>query len=169
MKLKSFLYIITIGLLLTSATTYSVSYYFNAKDDDNYFEITKNLRTMSAVYNVINTYYVDEPQPGKMMKTGIDAMLRSLDPYTVYIPESQIEDYRYMTTGQYGGIGSLIQKQGDYIVISEPYEGFPAQKAGIKAGDILLEVDGKSTKDKTTDDISEILRGAPDSKIAIGL
>lgn len=159
MKLKSFLYIITIGLLLTSATTYSVSYYFNAKDDDNYFEITKNLRTMSAVYNVINTYYVDEPQPGKMMKTGIDAMLRSLDPYTVYIPESQIEDYRYMTTGQYGGIGSLIQKQGDYIVISEPYEGFPAQKNGLKSGDILLEVDGNSVKGKEVRDMSKILKG----------
>ena len=167
MKLKSFLYIITIGLLLTSATTYSVSYYFNAKDDDNYFEITKNLRTMSAVYNVINTYYVDEPQPGKMMKTGIDAMLRSLDPYTVYIPESQIEDYRYMTTGQYGGIGSLIQKQGDYIVISEPYEGFPAQKNGLKSGDILLEVDGNSVKGKEVRDMSKILKGGAGTDLKV--
>lgn len=167
MKLKHLLYTISFGLFLTSATTYSVSYYFLAKDDDNYFEITKNLRTMSSVYNVINTYYVDEPQPGKIMKTGIDAMLRSLDPYTVYIPESEIEDYRYMTTGQYGGIGSLIQKQGDYIVISEPYEGFPAQKNGLKAGDILLEVDGLSVKGKETQDMSEILKGGAGTDLKI--
>lgn len=167
MKLRHFLYFIALGIFLTSATTYSVSYYFNAKDDDNYFEITKNLRTMSSVYNVINTYYVDEPQPGKMMKTGIDAMLRSLDPYTVYIPESQIEDYRYMTTGQYGGIGSLIQKQGEYIVISEPYEGFPAQKSGLKAGDILLEVDGNSVKGKETRDMSKILKGGAGTELKV--
>lgn len=167
MKLKYLLYIIIIGVGLTSTTTYTVSYYFDDKDDDNYFEITKNIRTMSAVYNVINTYYVDEPQPGKMMKTGIDAMLKSLDPYTVYIPESQIEDYRYMTTGQYGGIGSLIQKQGEYIVISEPYEGFPAQKSGLKAGDILLEVDGNSVKGKATSDMSKLLKGGAGTTLDI--
>ncbi len=167
MKLKHILISIAVGLLLTSATTYSVSYYFNAKDDDNYFEITKNLRTMSSVYNVINTFYVDEPQPGKMMKTGIDAMLKSLDPYTVYIPESKIEDYRYMTTGQYGGIGSLIQQRDEYIMISEPYEGFPAQKSGLKAGDLLLEVDGNPVKGKTTRDMSDILKGGAGTELTI--
>ena len=101
------------------------------------------------------------------MKTGIDAMLKSLDPYTVYIPASQIEDYRYMTTGQYGGIGSLIQKQGEYIVISEPYEGFPAQKNGLKAGDILLEVDGNSVKGKETRDTSIILKGGAGTDLKI--
>ena len=167
MKIKHYILILFAVVFLTSASTYTVSYYFNDKNDDNYFEITKNLRTMSAVYNVINTYYVDEPQPGEMMKTGIDAMLKSLDPYTVYIPESRIEDYRYMTTGQYGGIGSLIQKQGDYIVISEPYEGFPAQKNGLKAGDILLEVDGKSVKDKTVRDMSTILKGGAGTSLSV--
>lgn len=167
MKLKHIISFLAVGLFLTSATTYSVSYYFNAKDDDNFFEITKNLRTMSSVYNVINTYYVDEPQPGKIMKTGIDAMLRSLDPYTVYIPESKIEDYRYMTTGQYGGIGSLIQQKGEYIMISEPYEGFPAQKNGMKAGDILLEVDGISVLGKTTKDMSDILKGGAGTELTI--
>jgi len=167
MKIKHYIFVFFAVIFLTSASTYTVSYYFNDKDDDNYFEITKNLRTMSAVYNVINTYYVDEPQPGKMMKTGIDAMLKSLDPYTVYIPESRIEDYRYMTTGQYGGIGSLIQKQGDYIVISEPYEGFPAQKSGLKAGDILLEVDGKSVKGKTVRDMSTILKGGAGTELSV--
>ncbi len=137
------------------------------ESDKNYFEITKNIRIMSAVYDKLNTYYVDEPQPGDLMKKGIDAMLESLDPYTVYIPQSNIEDYRYMTTGQYGGIGSLIQAHGEYIVISEPYEGSPAQKAGLKAGDILLEVDGKSVIGKTVQDMSAFLKGGAGTDLTI--
>jgi len=137
------------------------------ESDKNYFEITKNIRIMSAVYDKLNTYYVDEPQPGDLMKKGIDAMLESLDPYTVYIPQSNIEDYRYMTTGQYGGIGSLIQAHGEYIVISEPYEGSPAQKAGLKAGDILLEVDGKSVVGKTVQDMSAFLKGGAGTDLTI--
>ena len=105
---------------------------------------------MASVYDNINTFYVDEPEPGNLMKKGIDAMLRSLDPYTVYIPESDIEDYRFMTTGQYGGIGAMIKTQDSHIVISEPYEDSPTDKAGIIAGDILLEIDGKSVVGKTT-------------------
>jgi carboxyl-terminal processing protease len=101
------------------------------------------------------------------MKTGIDAMLKSLDPYTNYIPESNIEDYKMMTTGQYGGIGALIQKQGDYVIISEPYEGFGAFKAGLIAGDKILEVDGKSVKGKSTTDIREFLLGQPGSSIEL--
>lgn len=167
MKFKYIFITAVIIILLSSASTYTISYYFNDREDKNYFEITKNIRTMSAVYNIINTYYVDEPQPGKMMKTGIDAMLKSLDPYTVYIPESEIEDYRYMTTGQYGGIGSLIQKQGENIVISEPYEGFPAYKKGLKAGDIILEVDGVSVVGKKIEDMSKILKGGAGTELKI--
>ena len=92
------------------------------------------------VYKNINIYFVDKTAPGELIKTGIDAMLQSLDPYTNYIPESNIEDYRMMQTGQYGGIGSLIKQQGDYVVISDPYDNFPAQKAGLKAGDKILEI-----------------------------
>jgi len=94
-------------------------------------------------------------------------MLESLDPYTNYIPESDLEDYKYMTTGQYGGIGSLIRKKGEYIAISEPYEGFPAQKSGLLAGDILLEVDGKSIKGKSTDDVSKLLKGSPNTPVKL--
>src|ERR1051325_12254332 len=86
-------------------------------------------------------------------------MLGSLDPYTEYYPESEVEDYKVMVTGQYGGVGALIQQKGDYCVISEPYEGFPAQKAGLMAGDVLLEVNGTSVKGKTTADISKLLKG----------
>jgi C-terminal processing protease CtpA/Prc len=110
---------------------------------DNFFEITKNLEIFNELYKELNIYYVEDTDPGDLMKTGIDAMLESLDPYTEYIAESDIEDYRFMTTGQYGGIGALIKRKGDGIVISEPYEGYPAMKAGIQAGDRILKVDDK--------------------------
>lgn len=137
------------------------------EQDKDLFEISKNIRLMSGVYDKLNTYYVDEPQPGELMKTGIDAMLKSLDPYTVYIPQSRIEDYRYMTTGQYGGIGSLIQAHGEDIIISEPYLGSPAQKAGLKAGDVIIEVDGINIKGKSVGDMSLFLKGAPNTPLTI--
>lgn len=157
---KKSIYIVLIAAIFISATTVTSTLISN-KNDDNYFEITKNIRIMTSVYDNINTFYVDEPEPGNLMKKGIDAMLRSLDPYTVYIPESDIEDYRFMTTGQYGGIGAMIKSQDSCIVISEPYEGSPTDKAGIIAGDILLEIDGKSVAGKTTKEMSAILKGGP--------
>lgn len=129
--------------------------------NSNNFEIAKNLDIFATMYKELNTNYVDELKPGELIKTGIDAMLESLDPYTVYIPEAEIEDYKFITTGQYGGIGSLIHKQGNFVIISEPYEGFPAQKAGLKAGDKILKVNDKPTFDKTVNDISTILKGQP--------
>ena len=94
---------------------------------DSYFEVAKNLDIFTTVYRELNNYYVDETDPGKLMKTAIDKMLKSLDPYTNYIPESEIEDFKFMTTGQYGGIGAVITKRKDFVFISEPYVGFPAQ------------------------------------------
>lgn len=134
---------------------------------DNYFEISKNLDIFATLFREVNTFYVDETKPGDLMKKAIDSMLESLDPYTNYIPESELEDYKYMTTGQYGGIGSLIRRKGDYIAISEPYEGFPAQKAGLQAGDLVLEVDGKSIKGKSTDDVSKLLKGSPNTPVKL--
>ncbi len=94
-------------------------------------------------------------------------MLGSLDPYTNYIPEAEIEDYKFMTTGQYGGIGSLIHRQGNFVIISEPYDGFPAVKAGLKAGDKITAINGKSAEGKTTEEISNVLKGQPGSKMLI--
>ncbi|MCF8307624.1 MAG: S41 family peptidase [Bacteroidales bacterium] len=125
------------------------------------FEISKNVDIYSTLFKKLSLNYVDELKPGELNKTAIDAMLESLDPYTVYISESEIEDYKFMTTGQYGGIGALIQKKGDYIVISEPYKGFPADKAGIIAGDKILEIDGQSMKGKQADQVSELMKGQP--------
>jgi carboxyl-terminal processing protease len=136
-------------------------------ENEQYFEISKNLTLFSEVYKNINLNFVDETNPGELMKTGIDAMLKSLDPYTNYIPESNIEDYRMMQSGQYGGIGSLIQKREEYIMITNPYENFPAQKAGIKAGDKIINIDGKSVVGKSADEVSELLKGAKNTEVIL--
>lgn len=135
--------------------------------DNKNFEIAKNLDIYYSLFRELNTFYVDEVDPGKLVKKSIDDMLQSLDPYTNYIAESDIEDFRFMTTGEYGGIGALISKHGDEIIISEPYEGFPAQKSGLRGGDVLLEVSGKSTKNMSTEDVSNLLKGAAGQTIQV--
>ena len=134
---------------------------------NKYFEISKHLDVFSSLFKELNIYYVDETSPGELIESAIDEMLGTLDPYTVYMPESEIEDFKIQTTGQYGGIGSLIRKRGDYVIISEPYKGFPAYKSGLKAGDKLLEIDGKSAKGKTTEEVSNILKGQPDTQVGV--
>jgi carboxyl-terminal processing protease len=131
------------------------------------FEISKNIDIFITLYKQLHLNYVDELNSGKLMKTAIDAMLDELDPYTVYIPESEIEDFRIMTTGSYGGIGSLIFRRGHYVYLSEPYEGRPADLAGLKAGDKILEINGKSAKDKTVDEVSAALKGQPGTEVVI--
>jgi carboxyl-terminal processing protease len=135
--------------------------------DNKNFEIAKNLDIYFSLFRELNTYYVDDIDAGKLVKGSIDDMLKSLDPYTNYIPESDIEDFRFMTTGEYGGIGALISKHGPEIVISEPYENFPAYKSGLRAGDVLLEVSGKSTKGMTTEDVSNLLKGSAGQTIKV--
>lgn len=134
---------------------------------DSYFEVSKNLDIFATLFRELNIYYVDDANPGDLMKTGIDAMLESLDPYTNFIPESKMEDYKMMTTGQYGGIGALIQTQGDKVVISEPYEGFGAFKAGLRAGDKIIEIDGNKAVGKSSDEIREFLLGQPGTTVKI--
>ena len=95
---------------------------------DDYFELSKNLDIFSTLFRELNMYYVDDEDPGKLMKKGVDAMLESLDPYTNFIPENEVEDFRFMSTGEYGGIGAGIRKRDEYIVITDPYDGYPAQK-----------------------------------------
>ncbi|MBR5028183.1 MAG: PDZ domain-containing protein, partial [Bacteroidales bacterium] len=128
-------------------------------NNDKAFEISKNLEIFADVYKNLHLNYVDDLESGKLMKTAIDAMLASLDPYTNYIPESDIEDVKLQIFGQYGGIGSMVSLRGDYVIISEPYEGLPAAKAGLKAGDKILEINGESAKGKSVSDVSSTLRG----------
>jgi len=135
--------------------------------NSQYFEIAKNLEIFTTLYKEINTYYVDDIEPNEFMQTGIDAMLKSLDPYTSYYPESEIENYKFQTTGKYGGIGSYIKKKDDYIIISEPYLGSPASKAGLLAGDKIMAVDDKPLKGKTSDEVSNLLKGSPGTKLMV--
>lgn len=143
--------ILTVGLSATAQQPQTAN--------DKSFEISKNLEIFAEVYKKLHLNYVDDLESGKLMKTAIDAMLGSLDPYTNYIPESDIEDVKLQIYGQYGGIGSVVSQRGDYVVISEPYDGLPAAKAGLKAGDKILEINGESAKGKTVSDVSSVLRG----------
>lgn len=152
------------GLIILMIGAVSVGSYSFA---DSYFEISKNLEIFTSLYKQLNIYYVDDTEPGELMKTGVDAMLNSLDPYTTYYPESKIEDYRFMTTGEYGGIGALIQSVDGDITISEPYEGFPAEKAGLRAGDIILTIDGRPIKGKAQDEVSELLKGQSGTEVEL--
>lgn len=149
-------------ILIFVLTSFTVT-----RDTDENFETVKNLDIFYSLYKELNLYYVDPIVPGDIIKTGIDAMLKSLDPYTVYIPESQVEDIKFMTTGQYGGIGSMIRKSGDYTVITQPYENSPADKAGVTPGDIILEINGRSIKGVSSDEVSELLRGEPKTTVKI--
>ncbi len=135
--------------------------------NERYFEITRNLDIFSTLFKEVNAYYVDEVNPNKLIKTGIDAMLASLDPYTNYIPEDDIEDYRTMTTGQYGGIGAIIGHRNGKNVIMMPYEGFPAHKSGLKIGDEILSVDGVDVTGKNTSEISQLLKGQANTKLNV--
>src|SRR5580658_10825088 len=105
-----------------------------------YFDITKNLDIFTTLYKELNTYYVDTLNPEKLMRSGIGEMLDGLDPYTDFIPEEDMDDYRTQTTGRYGGIGAVIGSRGESVIVTEPYEGFPADKAGLRAGDRILEI-----------------------------
>ncbi|MHA6249839.1 S41 family peptidase [Pontibacter sp. CAU 1760] len=138
-------------------------------ESERYFEIAKNLDVFATLFKEVNTYYVDEVPPAQMMRAGIDAMLKSLDPYTNYIPEDDIEDFRTMTTGQYGGIGAIIGSRNGKVVVQMPYENSPAQKAGLVIGDEILKVDGVNVVGKSTSDVSKLLKGQANTPIKLEL
>ena len=110
--------------------------------EDRYFEIAKNLDIFATLFKEVNAFYVDEVNPNELMRTGINAMLNSLDPYTDYIPEDDIENYRTMTTGQYGGIGAIVGNRKGVNTIIMPYEGYPAHEAGLQIGDKIIKING---------------------------
>jgi len=157
MKIKKLkvLFLLPIVFLMTSSQ----------KTDPDYFEISKNLKLVASVYEKINNYYVDEILPGRVMKKGIDAMLKSLDPYTVYISEAQIEDFRFATTGEYGGIGASIKKRNNKTLISELYENSPAEKSGLIPGDEIKTIDEIEISNKTLEEIGSLLKGPAESII----
>jgi carboxyl-terminal processing protease len=126
---------------------------------DRYFEIAKNLEIFASVFKEVNALYVDEINPNKTIRTGIDAMLNSLDPYTNYISEDQVEDFRTQNTGQYGGIGAVTRTLGTRTVVTMLYENYPAQKNGLKIGDEILKMDGRDLSKLTIDEANQLMRG----------
>lgn len=135
---------------------------------DNYFEISKNLDIFGKLYREINLHYVDETNPETLIRTGIEAMLHSLDPYTNYVPEEDLENYQFMSTGQYGGIGALVGKREGKMLIIEPYQGYPADRSGLKAGDQIIQVQGTPIEPSfEVSDVRRLLRGEKGSPVSI--
>lgn len=134
---------------------------------ERYFEIAKSLDIYATLFKEVNAYYVDEIDPSDLVRESIDGMLATLDPYTNYIPEDEVEDFRITTTGQYGGIGALIGLVNDKIVITYPYEGFPAESAGLKVGDEIIAVDDVDVAGKSTTDVSTLLKGQPRTMVVV--
>ena len=155
--------VIAFALIITAGTSTA----FLATQETRDFRIAKNLDIFFSLFRELNTFYVDEINPDKLIKTGIDDMLKALDPYTVYYPESEGDEIAFMTTGKYGGIGSLVRGGGDFAIISQIYQGFPADVAGIKPGDLLKKVDGVSLKGFSTEQVSEKLKGNPGTTISL--
>ncbi len=135
---------------------------------EDLFQVSKNLDIFAAIYKQLSINYVDDVNSSEMMKNGIDAMLEELDPYTEYIPESDIEDYKlkYVST-QYGGIGATISNRAGKVIVAEPYAGFPAQKADIRAGDEFLEINGVSLRGKTNEQVSSMLKGSKGTPVKL--
>ena len=136
-------------------------------DDKKDFDINRNIDIFSNLFKELDRYYVDSIPAEEMVTQGINAMLSHIDPYTTYIPESQREDFETMTTGQYGGIGAIIQQKGDSVLISEPYEGMPAAQVGLRPGDVILAIDSISMVGKTTSQVSAKLKGEPETQFIL--
>ena len=163
MKNKRKALLIILSLLVVTGLTTGFFAFQETRD----FRLAKNMDIFFSLLREVNTFYVDDIDPDKVIKSGIDNMLKTLDPYTVYYPESDVEELSFMTSGKYGGIGSLVRNNGDYVIVSEVYKGFPADLAGIKPGDLLKKVDGVSLKGYSTDKVSEKLKGIPGTEITI--
>ena len=140
--------------------------FWGFKEGDD-FKIAKSLDIYYSLFRDVNIYYVDDTDPEEMVENSINAMLDELDPYTVYIPEKDKDEFTFMTTGQYGGIGALIRNNGSYPIVAQPYRGFPADKAGLKAGDRILEIDGKPTNEYPLTEVSDRLKGIPQTKVKL--
>lgn len=140
-----------------------------ALSKDDYFEMSKQLEIMQSAFRELNLFYVDELAPGELMETGIKAMLADLDPYTRYFPESRMEDARFMQTGEYGGVGASIERRAGQTVIVNLLEGEPADEAGIRLGDVLVEVDGRDVRELGTEQIGDLLQGATGTDVSVGM
>jgi carboxyl-terminal processing protease len=155
-----------IGALAIVIVIVSTSVLFISSSNDD-FKLVKGLEIYYSLFRELNMFYVDETNPEKLIESSIQGMLKELDPYTSFIPESESDNFNFMTTGQYGGIGSLIRANGEFAIIAEPYEGFPAAETGLLAGDTILSIDGKEMKNKAVSYISDHLKGKPGTDVNI--
>ena len=155
-------------ILFTCLLISSISIFANSKD--RHFELSKNLEIFNSLYKSLNLHYVDTIPLNKMVKAGIDGMLRNIDPYTVYIPAEKDEDFTLMTTGEYAGVGAIITQRDSAIYINEVYVDMPAYNAGLRAADKIVSVDKTEiTKKHTTSQVSEMLRGIPGTEVKVGI
>ena len=136
---------------------------------ERYFEIAKSLDIFATLFKEVNAYYVDDVDPQKLIRKSIDSMLESLDPYTDYIPEDELDNFRVITTGQYAGIGALIGVINHKTLVTHPYKNFPANKAGVKVGDEIIAVDGKNVQGKPTSEVSALLKGPSRTEVELKL
>ncbi|MBQ2992857.1 MAG: S41 family peptidase [Alistipes sp.] len=133
----------------------------------NDFGMGRNMEIMINLMRALQTDYVEPIDPDEVMRNGAKGICSALDPYTTYLPEEEMSDFTTMTTGKYGGIGSMIRQDSNYVRIAEPYKGSPADRAGLQIGDRIVAIDGKSTAGKTTADVSELLRGEPNTTVRV--
>ena len=131
------------------------------------FEVSKQLDILNAIVKEVEMFYVDSVETEKMVRRGIDAMLKGLDPYTEYYPEQETDNIKLLVTGEYGGVGAYIRARDGGVIISEPFEGMPAALAGLKAGDRILMIDTADVRQATTERVSELLKGTPNSKVIL--
>ena len=156
-------------ILLTAICIAIVSLQSAKADEQHKLQLSRQLSIFNSIVKELNLFYVDSIMPEKMIEKSISAMLRSLDPYTIYYSEEESDELKMMTTGKYAGIGSIIRYHTDKktTVLSEPYEGMPAHKAGLQAGDLIISIDGKPVKEMSTDSVSNMLRGEPGTKLML--
>ncbi len=159
------------GIVFSFVTIFSTNIFANQSVDatktDRYSELAKNIEIFTSLYRELNSYYVDEVDPNVVMRYAIDGMLENLDPYTEYIPSSEIDEYQFQTTGKYGGIGATISEINGQVIIRQPYAGSPAQKAGLLPGDAILEIDNLSANNKNSEEIRQLLRGQPNTPLTL--
>lgn len=158
--MKRIKYTLVVILLLTTIVA-------AVPNKDRYFEIVKNLDIFATLYKEVNAYYVDDVNPSMVMRTGIEAMLESLDPYTNYIPEDDIENYRTAATGEYAGIGALVDQKNGISTVLLPYEGYAADRAGLKIGDQILAINGIDISSMNADQSKQLLNGQAKSDITL--
>lgn len=157
------------ALLISISASYTTPVFAQSKSESKNFEMNKNLDIFYGIVRELDQFYVDTIKPDKLIKSGIDAMLSTLDPYTNYITETDLDDFKFMTTGEYGGIGSLIAVKDGKVLISEPYEGLPAAKNGLKPGDIIVAIDGVAMDGKRVDEASSLLKGEANTDVKLTL